>query len=86
MYIMIFNFFLNKFDMKEYCIPYCIVEHEHTSDITRWVVAHADLGADIIIDGPNFRVLVLIPASLLMQFLAQYGNYISAVDLQQRGL
>jgi hypothetical protein len=59
------------------CIKYRIVELDSIDSIIKWVVDH--LGSDLIIDGTNHCIWVLVPFELFDQFMLLYGSQVSAI-------
>jgi hypothetical protein len=58
-------------------INYRIVEVESTESIVTWVLEHP--GADIVINGLDRSIWVIVPSQYLEEFLARYGSQVSAV-------
>jgi hypothetical protein len=58
-----------------------LVEHESMNDIMQWSLLHMSRGADYIIDGPLHIQYVIIPESLLYEFLTHYGWAVSSDSL-----
>lgn len=61
------------------CVKFRVIELEHISAITHWVIANQQTGADLIIGFPVNTIWVIVPEVLLHSFLELYGSSVIGV-------
>lgn len=66
------------YQLPDDCIKYRIVEIEYIDAITKWTIANIEQGADIWFNFNSYSSWVIVPDSLLDEFLSLYGQYVSA--------